>query len=232
MKNICPICDRVLGIAYHGKKIRKKFCSRKCESFFKEHFCVMYRRGEFESYCNNKLFKSTEKLCSKECKEDFFEKGKKVYKEKECSKCFKTKKYPEFRFRGRGWKSPNALYRQAICRDCENQRQKDKRDENPIHRLFLLAKRRAVKDKLDFNLTEDYIESKWPKNNKCPIFDTEFKSGLKNKNVLPTIDKIVPQKGYTKGNIAIISFLANKMKSDVKDMNQFKKLYEFYKNYK
>ena len=227
----CPVCERQMGQAYHGKKIRKKFCCKKCEIFFKEHFCVMHRRGEFESYCDKILFNSAKKFCSQECKEEFYEKGNKVYEEKKCSKCFKIKGYIHYRFRGRGWKSSNGLYRQASCRDCENQRQKDKRDDNPIHRLFLLARRRAKRDNLDFNLTEDYIKSIWPKNNKCPIFDTEFLSGWENKKKLPTIDKVIPEKGYVIGNVAIISFLANQMKSDVKDIKLFNKLYEFYKNF-
>ena len=228
----CSVCDRQMGKAYHGKKIRKNFCCRKCEIFFKEHFCVMHRRGEYAGYCKNKLFKSVDKFCSDKCKNEFFQTGAKVFEVKECSKCFNEKPYIDYRFRGRGWKSPNGLFRQAACRNCENQKQKDKRDEDPVHRLFLLSKRRAKRDNLNFDLTKDYIKSIWPKNNKCPIFDTEFLSGIENKDKLPTIDKIIPLKGYIIGNVAIISFLANRMKSDIKDISSFKKLYDFYKNFK
>ena len=230
--NKCPVCDRQMGKAYHGKKIRKKFCCKKCEMFFKEHFCVMHKRGDHPSYCKNRLFKTTDKFCSNECKKEFFQIRSEVFDVKECTKCFKKKSYTEFRFRGRGWKSLNGLFRQSFCRDCENQRQKDDRDKNPVHRLFLLSRRRAKRDKLDFNLTEDYIKSIWPKNNKCPIFGTEFLSGWENKKSLPTIDKIIPKKGYIIGNVVIISFLANQIKSDVKDISLFNKLYDFYKNFK
>ena len=41
---------------------------------------------------------------------------------------------------------------------------------------------------------------------------TEFKSGLKNKHVLPTLDKVVREKGYVKGNVAIISYKANQIR--------------------
>ena len=37
-------------------------------------------------------------------------------------------------------------------------KQKDQRKENPIHRLFLLSKRRAKNEDLEFDLTEDYIK--------------------------------------------------------------------------
>lgn len=231
MSEPCPICSRKLGVAYHGKKIRKKFCSRKCEQFFKEHFCIMYRNGEFESYCKNKIYKSIEKFCSEKCKEDFFKKGNKTYETKTCSKCSVDKNYVEFRYRDRGWKSPDGFFRQSYCRDCENQRLKDKRDEAPEHRLFLLARRRAKRDNLPFNITQEYIRSIWPKDNKCPIFKTIFKSGLINKNTLPTIDKVVPKKGYTKGNVVIISFRANYLKSDIEDVKMFKTFYDFYKNF-
>ena len=54
-----------------------------------------------------------------------------------------------------------------------------------------------------------------------------FKSGIKNKQVLPTLDKVVREKGYVKGNVQIISFKANNLKSDIDDFAIFKKLYDF-----
>ena len=60
---------------------------------------------------------------------------------------------------------------------------------------------------------------------------TEFKSGLKNKHVLPTLDKVVREKGYVKGNVAIISFKANQIKSDVDDFEIFLKLYDYTKKF-
>ena len=231
MSKPCPVCERKLGIAYHGKKIRKNFCSSKCERFFKEHFCIMHRAGEFESFCKNKISKSVKKFCSEKCKEDFFKKGNKTYETKICTKCSTKKYYVEFRFKDRGWKSPDGFFRLSYCRDCENQAQKNKRDKAPEHRLFLLAKRRAKKENLPFDITEKYIRSIWPKDNKCPIFKTTFKSGIANKYHLPTIDKVIPKKGYTQGNVAIISFRANSLKSDIEDTKMFKMMYDFYKNF-
>ena len=229
MSNNCPICHRSLGTAYHGKTIKKNFCCLKCEKYFKEHFCTMHMRGENRNNCNNKLFNTEKKFCSEVCKKKFFETGKKPLDIRECSKCKGIKHYINFRIRRAGWKSVCGNYRQSSCRDCENQKQKDSRETNPIHRLFLLARRRSIRDNLSFNLTEEYIKSIWPRNNKCPIFETEFKSGLKDRDCLPTIDKIVPKKGYTKGNVAIISFRANSLKSDITDIKYFKRIYDFYK---
>lgn len=78
-------------------------------------------------------------------------------------------------------------------------------------------------------ITEEYIKSIQPKDNKCPLLRTEFKSGMKNKDVLPSLDKVVRKKGYVKGNVQIISFRANQLKSDIDDFEIFKKLYEYCK---
>ena len=94
-----------------------------------------------------------------------------------------------------------------------------------------MAKGRAKKNNLPYNITEEYLKSIWPKDNKCPILGTEFKSGISNKHQLPTLDKIYPKKGYVRGNVAVISFRANQMKSDITDFKLFKKMYEYYKKY-
>ena len=84
---------------------------------------------------------------------------------------------------------------------------------------------------MPYNITEEYLKSIWPKDNKCPVLGTLFKSGKANKYQLPTLDKIYPKKGYVKGNVAVISFRANQIKSDITDFNVFKKMYEYYKKY-
>jgi hypothetical protein len=49
----------------------------------------------------------------------------------------------------------------------------------------------------------------------CPIYNTEFKYSH-NKGVQPTspsLDRIIPELGYTKGNVIVISMKANQIKS-------------------
>lgn len=49
----------------------------------------------------------------------------------------------------------------------------------------------------------------------CPIFGTPFflgKGGPRNES--PSIDRIYPDKGYIPGNIAIVSFKANRIKNE------------------
>jgi len=226
MPNGCKICQRPFDDwPPIWKKNNDIYCSNYCKTFYKKHLCS----GIGLLGCKIWIKNSENFFCSDECKKFFFFSKKKTKNNKKCSKCYKIINFSKFRIRNFGWKDSIGLRRLSYCRDCENNYQKEKRDQRPAKRLFLLAKRRALKEKLKFNLTIEYIEQIWPKNNQCPIFETVFKSGIQNRNFLPTIDKIKPANGYTIGNIVIISFKANQIKSDVYDINIFKKLYDFYK---
>jgi hypothetical protein len=97
-----------------------------------------------------------------------------------------------------------------------NLRMKEWRQRNPKYMLHVSAKRRATKDGTVFSITIDDIPD-IPE--VCPILgialfqrDDGTKGPCANS---PTLDKINPELGYVKNNIAIISFKANKMKSDM-----------------
>lgn len=97
------------------------------------------------------------------------------------------------------------------CRACCNKaRQKAyiKRVETSI---MANIKARVRKEHLEFNLTyEDIIIPE-----KCPILEVPLIRGTKkNYAFTPTADRIDNTKGYIKGNIKIISMLANKMKNN------------------
>jgi hypothetical protein len=75
------------------------------------------------------------------------------------------------------------------------------------------AKRRIKGKGIPFNLTIDYVESILT--DSCPIFNTEFR-WIGNKKTLgtsPTLDRIIPSKGYVIGNVVVISCKANNIKS-------------------
>ena len=216
---------------------RSKFCSQACA-------CSGYLK-----VCKqcNKNFRGVKKaiFCSGKCfyKSSHFQgKGlKPPEKNHLCKWCNEVKIYHNFRevnknlhlgFKKKGgWTDIEGKKRYSYCKKCESDRQKRKRDERPAHRLFLLAKRRAKREGLIFDITTEYLESIWPKDNKCPILKTEFLSGMKNKYQLPTLDKVVPKKGYTKGNVAIISFKANNIKSDIDDFEIFKRIYDYTRKF-
>lgn len=62
----------------------------------------------------------------------------------------------------------------------------------------------------------------------CPVFGVELVVGTKQHNFSPSLDKIRPELGYVKGNIIVVSFLANRIKSDATP-EQIMAVAKFYK---
>ncbi len=83
--------------------------------------------------------------------------------------------------------------------------------KNPISYILWQIKARAKRDGIAFNLShEDIIIPKF-----CPVLGIELKiSDGKSSFCSPSVDRIIPNLGYTKGNISIISHRANTIKSD------------------
>jgi hypothetical protein len=84
-------------------------------------------------------------------------------------------------------------------------------DANLQKTMWASAKRRAVKLGLPFNIDPSDIVI--PK--VCPVFGVEFTgaSGKGPQPTSPTLDRIHPEMGYVRGNIAVISKRANDIKS-------------------
>jgi hypothetical protein len=83
--------------------------------------------------------------------------------------------------------------------------------KNPIVYILCGAKARAKEKGLPFNLTHEDIVIPVS----CPVFGTllEIGNGRAHANS-PSIDRIIPELGYVKGNIRIISHKANTMRSN------------------
>lgn len=91
------------------------------------------------------------------------------------------------------------------------------RYENTAKRLLKSARKRARNRNIPFNLTIKDIAVP----DCCPVFgiklqpfDHHADSFLDAVNCVPTIDRLIPKLGYVKGNIDIISYRANSLKSD------------------
>lgn len=76
------------------------------------------------------------------------------------------------------------------------------------------ARHRAKNKGIPFELDNEYIYKMLPE--VCPALGTPIKFDNKrsNRHDSPSIDRIIPEKGYVRGNVAIISCRANAIKSD------------------
>jgi hypothetical protein len=89
-------------------------------------------------------------------------------------------------------------------------RKRIERHTRPEIQMFNFAKKRAKNKRLPFNIEmSDIIIPEF-----CPILGIKLKTniGIIGDDSI-TLDKIVPELGYIKGNILVVSNLANKMKS-------------------
>lgn len=101
----------------------------------------------------------------------------------------------------------------------------DYRIANQEKSLYKSAKHRAKNKGLDFNL--DITDIVIPEY--CPILGVKLtkQHGAGRVKTNPSIDRIDPSKGYVKGNVWVISDLANRMKQDAneEELTAFAKYY-------
>ena len=102
--------------------------------------------------------------------------------------------------------------------------EKRSRWKNPETRLLQLARGRAKQKELSFDLIKEDI--KIPE--RCPVFGLKLvpsKGGFNDTS--PTVDRIDNLRGYTKDNIIVVSWRANRLKADA-TAEELKKLAAFY----
>jgi hypothetical protein len=173
---------------------------------------------------------------------------------KKCSKCFNTKEISEFyKHSGRKDGHTSAC---KICinesvknyqannpekfklirkksqinyseknREILNNKQKQNRFNNPQLYIITRIKHNCKKNNIPFNLQEkDIIIPEC-----CPVFGIklEFNEGKFSDNS-PSVDRLKPELGYIKGNIRVISYKANRLKSDAK-IDDLEKVIEYMK---
>lgn len=84
-------------------------------------------------------------------------------------------------------------------------------ERSDSYRLWKKAKERAEKDGIPFDIEVSDIEVP----DRCPILGVPFERGVgTHVDMSPTLDRIVPELGYVKGNVAVISYRANRLKND------------------
>ena len=94
------------------------------------------------------------------------------------------------------------------CKECD----RIARNQHTLERkLWANAKQRAYTKNLPFSITpEDIIVP-----NVCPVLGIKLeRGGVWKRDEAPSMDRLVPSKGYVKENIAVISFRANRIKNN------------------
>lgn len=97
-------------------------------------------------------------------------------------------------------------------------------------RLIYNAKKRAKDENVDFNITEeDLIVPEY-----CPYLGIKLESSQprgSSRRFVASLDRVDPTKGYVKGNIEVISHLANTMKNNATPEQLIKFAKEVLKRY-
>lgn len=88
------------------------------------------------------------------------------------------------------------------------------RTRNPASWLVSSCKQTAKNKGLPFNLVKEDVVIP----THCPVLGIELRMGTNGlqacRDAAPSIDRIVPEKGYVRGNIIVVSFRANRIKSN------------------
>lgn len=137
-----------------------------------------------------------------------------------CKVCLEEKELTLFH------KSHNNKYGvNHLCKPCRAKQQAEKYKQNWFRFQVTLKRAECKKKNIQFNLNEDYLKLIWT--NTCPVFKVSFDLSGKRGSYSPTLDRINPRAGYVKGNVAYISFRANRIKYDA-SIQELKDLVDWY----
>ncbi len=101
-------------------------------------------------------------------------------------------------------------------------------EANPQNRQYKVtmlrkAKNRAKRRNIYFDITLDDIVI----GRECPILGIPFEVGSDNWQNSPSLDRIDNKRGYEKGNVIVVSMMANSIKNQATP-SQIKKVGDFY----
>lgn len=107
----------------------------------------------------------------------------------------------------------------------KNKEEYRKQGKNYIYLMWSRAKKRALEKNIPFSIDLNDIIIPTV----CPVLNVPFvinDSGRGPGDYSPSLDRIIPELGYVKNNIKVISFKANRIKSDA-DVVDLKKVLEY-----
>lgn len=138
-----------------------------------------------------------------------------------CKQCMraKDKKWaqdnPET-YRAANAASTRSWYSRNRDKACEMSRVAQRRmaSENPVEYMVRSARTRAKAIGIPFDITSDDVHMP----EFCPVLgirlDNSRRSPSSRAENLPTLDRVNPSLGYVRGNVAVVSHRANRIKSD------------------
>lgn len=151
-----------------------------------------------------------------------------------CTECVsnKTKKWREdnIEHRREYSKNWNAANPDKVKQHRRNSypKQKEWRDNdrknNPLRYMIYAARHRAKQNNIPFDITIDDLVIP----DVCPVLGIPLKLSKNNQSDnSPTIDRIIPERGYVKENVIIVSAKANRIKNDA-TLDELKLVLEYY----
>lgn len=97
---------------------------------------------------------------------------------------------------------------------------------NPVKAMLQRARRRAIELDLPFDLTSDDITIP----ERCPVLGILLKRSSNSSDNSPSLDRIHNGYGYVRGNVVVVSFRVNRLKSNA-SFYELMKVVEFYAQY-
>lgn len=145
---------------------------------------------------------------------------------RKCARCCETKDENEF---STGRVRRDKRYLSSYCKPCASEMQRELRakrklgiepeqvrfqyDDPRQYKLYEYARARARKKNIEFDITPDDIVIP----EYCPLLGITLNTNVDDcgmRDYSPSLDRINPHKGYMKGNIWVISYRANTIKSN------------------
>ncbi len=143
---------------------------------------------------------------------------------KQCSMCKKVLPIKEFYLFKK-----NRDGRRSYCISCDTAKRRKSYKENPLNVTYKNLKDRAKKKNVPVEITFEYLKSIYPDDMICPALGIKMERGEENKNInSPSVDRIIPEKGYVPGNLIFVSMKANQIKTNATP-DEIIKVGKFYK---
>lgn len=157
------------------------------------------------AFCNNKTKKDGKNIYCRVCAEKKRRAWRKTNKDRanELARNYRNKNKEKVNTSNKNWRDKN---KEKLA-----QQRKLTRLKNPEYFLYKSAKERAKRKNIPFSISvEDIIIPKV-----CPYLGIDLH--ISNKNMTdfsPTLDRVNPALGYVRGNVVVVSWRANRIKSD------------------